>query len=196
MCVPFSLSTILYHQTVRQMGNTKSHFRDGVGSGEREPNRATGQQGGQGRAAVGWAGLGWWSTDPIDAVLQTEGGGRALGSVLPLEPCPAAISSMLFRANRRSPIWLDSRISPFATCASPKARERPQSPFSFLPFYFPSPPPLPCLVVESVSSCFPCVCVVCACLWCQGQQLRFKLNPPACPPACLQGRKEPSAIPA
>lgn len=139
---------------------------------------------------MGWAGLGWWSTDPIDAVLQTEGGGRALGSVLPLEPCPAAISSMLFRANRRSPIWLDSRISPFATCASPKAREDPSRHFLFCPFIFLLPPPV-CLVVESVSSCFPCVCVVCACLWCQGQQLRFKLNPPACPPACLQGRKEP-----
>lgn len=156
--------------------------------GRKQPNRATGSREGR----EGWAGLGWRSTDPNDAVLQARAAEGPFGpsyrwSHAQLqfhrrfsEPIAALQSSLI-------------RVFLLLLLAHLPKRERPQSPFSFLPFYFPFPP-LPCLVVESVSSCFPCVCVACACLWCQGQQLSFKLNSPARMPArpsVCKGEKNP-----
>jgi hypothetical protein len=74
--LPFiiSLRTIYCNQTVRQMGKSKSHFRDGVGSGEKaesdfaigkRPRQAPGDQECR-RAGLGWVGL-------------AECDGRALG---------------------------------------------------------------------------------------------------------------------
>lgn len=53
------------------MGNRESHFRDGVGSGEKAEEGNWQLAGGPGEpqkgqeGLEGWAGLGWWSTDPM-----------------------------------------------------------------------------------------------------------------------------------
>lgn len=118
-------------------------------------------------------------------VHSVAGGGRRKGPgpVLPLEQCPAAISSTIFRANRRSPIWLDSRILLLLLAHLPMRDPGPQFSLPFIPFF-----PLPCRVVEPVGLLFPSVSCVCVCVRVRacGQ---LKLNAPP----SVKGEKRTSA---